>query len=53
MIDFDRYNLDNLPVNNSKSIDAIRVVFPRGKAKEGLEVAKISEKRVQDLLSGS
>ena len=40
MIDFDRYNLDNLPVNNSKSIDAIRVVFPRGKAKEGLEVAK-------------
>lgn len=44
MIDFDRYNLDNLPQNNGKSIDAIRVVFPRGKAKEGLDVAlKIRE----------
>lgn len=40
MIDWDRYDLDNLPVCDGKSIDAIRVVFPRGKGKEGLEVAK-------------
>ncbi len=40
MIDYNRYDLSNLPQNDGKSIDAIRVVFPRGKAKEGLEVAR-------------
>jgi 4-hydroxy 2-oxovalerate aldolase len=45
MIDYNRYDLSNLPQNDGKSIDAIRVVFPRGKAKEGLEVAnRIREK---------
>lgn len=40
MIDFDRYDLSNLPQNDGSAIDAVRVVFPRGKAKEGLEVAR-------------
>ena len=31
MIDWDRYNTDNLPPYDGKSIDAIRVVFPHGK----------------------
>lgn len=45
MIDYDRYDLLNLPQNDGRSIDAVRVVFPRGKGKEGLEVArKIREK---------
>lgn len=45
MIDYDRYDLLNLPQNDGRSIDAVRVVFPRGKAKKGLEVArKIREK---------
>lgn len=40
MIDWDRYNLDNLPDCDGESIDAIRVVFPHAKFKEGLEVGK-------------
>lgn len=45
MIDWDRYNLDYLPENDGKLLDAIRVVFPHGKAKEGIEVGKkIKEK---------
>lgn len=40
MIDWDRYNLDQLPFNDHKSIDGIRVVFPHGKYKEGIEVGK-------------
>lgn len=45
MIDWDRYNLEYLPQCDGQSVDAVRVVFPRGKAKEGLEVAsKIREK---------
>ncbi len=45
MIDWDRYNVDLLPQNDGKSIDAIRVVFPHGKHKEGIEVGrKIREK---------
>lgn len=31
MIDYNRYNLDNLPQCDGRSIDAIRVVFPRDK----------------------
>lgn len=41
MIDWDRYNLDNLPPCDGKSIDAIRVVFPREKFKEGIALGKI------------
>lgn len=45
MIDWDRYCLDNLPECDGKSIDAIRVVFPYGKHREGIAVGrKISEK---------
>ena len=39
MIDWDRYDLNNLPVCDGKSIDAIRVVFPHGKFREGVAVA--------------
>jgi 4-hydroxy 2-oxovalerate aldolase len=45
MIDYNRYNLDYLPIRDGKSIDAIRVVFPHGKMKEGLSlVEKIKDK---------
>lgn len=48
MIDWDRYDLDYLPDNDGKSIDAIRVVFPYEKYKEGIEVGqKIKEKGYQ------
>ena len=40
MIDWDRYDLNYLPQNNNSILDAIRVVFPRGKAKEGIEVGR-------------
>ncbi len=40
MIDWDRYNLDNLPVCDGQSIDAIRVVFPQTKFREGIAVGK-------------
>lgn len=40
MIDWDRYNLDNLPPCDGKTIDAIRVVFPYGKHKEGVAVGR-------------
>ncbi|MDO4863054.1 MAG: hypothetical protein Q4A05_02690 [Ruminococcus sp.] len=41
MIDWDRYDLSNLPPNDGKSIDAIRVVFPHGKFHEGIAVGKV------------
>ena len=45
MIDWDRYDVDKLPEYDGKSIDAIRVVFPHGKHKEGIAVGqKIREK---------
>ena len=45
MIDWDRYDTDRLPDYDGKSIDAIRVVFPHGRHKEGIEVGrKIREK---------
>lgn len=48
MIDWDRYNLENLPNYDGKAINAIRVVFPRGKCREGMEVGKkIREKGYQ------
>jgi len=40
MIDWDRYDLDQLPMYDGNSIDAIRVVFPHGKYKEGIAVGK-------------
>ncbi len=48
MIDWDRYNLDALPHYDGKSLDAIRVVFPHGKHREGVEVGRrIAEKGYQ------
>ena len=48
MIDWDRYNVDNLPIYNGKSIDAVRVVFPHGKHKEGIAVGeRIKQKGYQ------
>lgn len=45
MIDYDRYDLNYLPYKDAKSIDAIRVVFPQGKVREGmLLVDRIREK---------
>lgn len=41
MIDWDRYNLDNLPPCDGKSIDAIRVVFPQQKFREGIALGEI------------
>mgnify|MGYP004621908307 CR=1 FL=1 len=41
MIDWDRYNLDNLPQYDQKSIDAIRVVFPQKKFREGIELGNV------------
>ena len=40
MIDWDRYDLTLLPGYDGNSIDAIRVVFPHGKHKEGIEVGE-------------
>lgn len=40
MIDWNRYDTTVLPPCDNKTIDAVRVVFPHGKHKEGLEVAK-------------
>lgn len=45
MIDWDRYDVSNLPVYDGRSLDAIRVVFPHGKHKEGIAIAQeIKEK---------
>lgn len=45
MIDWDRYDTDQLPDYDGRSIDAIRVVFPHGKHREGIKVGeRIREK---------
>ncbi len=45
MIDWDRYDLDSLPDCDHKSIDAIRVVFPQHKYKEGIAVSQRIKER--------
>lgn len=40
MIDWDRYDVDNLPPCDGKSVNAVRVVFPHGKHREGIAVAE-------------
>lgn len=40
MIDWNRYDVNKLPFCDGKSIDAIRVVFPREHYKEGIAVGK-------------
>ena len=45
MIDWDRYDTSVLPFYDGKSVDAVRVVFPHGRHREGIEVGrKIREK---------
>ena len=45
MIDWDRYDVGSLPPCDGRSIDAIRVVFPRGRHREGVAVGeKIAQK---------
>ncbi len=45
MIDWDRYDLDNLPQNDGRYIDAIRIVFPKDKFREGVALAdKVRQK---------
>lgn len=41
MIDWDRYDLDNLPECDGGTLDAIRIVFPYGKYKEGIAVGEV------------
>lgn len=45
MIDWDRYDLNYLPECDGKSVDAIRVVFPYEKFREGLAVGKEIQKK--------
>ncbi|MBR4758833.1 MAG: hypothetical protein IK078_01610 [Lachnospiraceae bacterium] len=40
MIDWDRYQVENLPPCDGKSIHAIRVVFPFGRQKEAIEIGR-------------
>lgn len=40
MIDWDRYDLAQLPPNDGKGINAIRMVFPHGKSKEAITLSK-------------
>ncbi len=48
MIDWDRYDLKYLPEYDGKSLDAIRVVFPHGKHREGIALgAEIARKGYQ------
>ncbi len=45
MIDWNRYDVSALPPCDHETIDAVRVVFPHGKHKEGAEIAeRIREK---------
>ena len=48
MIDWDRFDTDTLTPYDGSSIDAIRIVFPYGRYKEGIEVGRrIREKGYQ------
>lgn len=45
MIDYNRYDVSALPINNGKTIDAIRIVFPKGECHEAALLAeKIRDK---------
>ena len=45
MIDWDRYDPDYLPPYDGKSIDAIRVVFPKDKFREGIACGKVIKEK--------
>lgn len=40
MIDYNRYDINRLPVCDGETIDAIRIVFPKDKVAEGLALVK-------------
>ena len=45
MIDWNRYNLDELPVCDHNTIDAIRVVFPVDHYKEGISLCNVIKEK--------
>ena len=45
MIDYNRYDITQLPVYDGKSVDAIRVVFPRDKVDEGIALVEPIRKK--------
>lgn len=45
MIDWDRYDLSSLPDYDGVSLDAIRVVFPHGKHRQGIAVGENIRKK--------
>lgn len=45
MIDWNRYDLNALPENDKKSIDAIRIVFPWTNFKEGIALGKVIKEK--------
>lgn len=49
MIDWDRYNLESLPDYDGKSIDAIRVVFPQNKFREGVALGNTIKDKGYDV----
>lgn len=49
MIDWDRYNLDQLPDCDGHSIDAIRIVFPKAKFREGIALGEIIKNKGYDV----
>ena len=50
MIDWDRYDVSVLPVNDHTSIDAIRVVFPHGKQTEAIKIGEIIREKGYEVL---
>ena len=45
MIDWDRYDLSQLPDNDGKSIDGIRIVFPRDHFKEAIPLGYVVKEK--------
>ncbi len=45
MIDWDRYDAVSMPEYDGRSIEAVRVVFPRGKFREGIAVGRIIKEK--------
>lgn len=49
MIDWDRYDLTQLPIRDGKSIDAIRIVFPKEHFTEGIALGAIVREKGYDV----
>lgn len=49
MIDWDRYDLEQLPKCDGKTIDAIRIVFPHNKYREGIALGRIVKEKGYDV----